>query len=149
MPFVSDYPIFSVTADVVLFAGSGADRAVLLIRRGRDPFLGSLALPGGFVDIDEDLPAAALRELAEETGVSGISLRELGAYGVPGRDPRGRTVSIVYVGQVPAELPVIAGDDAAEAGWFSLSRIVAGAEVLAFDHAQVIKDALSRLANAD
>jgi 8-oxo-dGTP diphosphatase len=146
MVYVSDYPIFSVTADVVLFAGLGIDSSVLLIRRGRDPFQGMLALPGGFVDSDEDLHAAALRELAEETGVTGVDLRQLGAYGVPGRDPRGRTVSIVYVGESSTELPVRAGDDAAEAGWFSLAPLVLSPEVWAFDHAQVLKDALAHRA---
>jgi 8-oxo-dGTP diphosphatase len=146
VPYTSDYPIFSVTADVVLFAGQGVSRSVLLIRRGRDPYVGQLALPGGFVDIDEDLPTAALRELAEETGVTGVTLRQLGTYGRPGRDPRGRTVSVVYVGQVPEELPATAGDDAAEAAWFSVSEVIASPQILAFDHDEVVKDAVALLA---
>ena len=143
MPYVSEYPIFAVTADIVLFAGRGDDRSVLLIRRGSDPYAGHLALPGGFVDIDEDLPEAAHRELAEETGVSGVVLRQLGTYGRPGRDPRGRTVSVVFVGHLPQESLATAGDDAAEAHWIRLADLVASDEGLAFDHEEVLRDALA------
>ena len=147
MPYESEYPIFAVTADVVLFAGQGEDRTLLLIRRARDPFAGHLALPGGFVDIDEDLLPAALRELAEETGVTGVSLSQLGAYGEPRRDPRGRTVSIVFVGHLEDEVSATAGDDAAEAEWFHVADLLTSPEVLAFDHGDVIRDALALLAD--
>lgn len=152
MVYTSEYPIFAVTADVVLLAAGGAtdgsgDPAprVLLIRRGREPHAGRLALPGGFVDIDEDLGPAAARELEEETGVSGVDLVQLAAYGAPDRDPRQRTVSVAHLGVVPEPLPVTAGDDAAEAGWYDAHEVLAGAEELAFDHARVLRDALDRL----
>lgn len=147
MPYASEYPIFAVTADVVLFSGTGADLRVLLIRRGRPPYLGLLALPGGFVDIDEDLLAAALRELEEETGVMGVEVRQLGAYGAPARDPRGRTVGVAFWGLLDQEVPVRAGDDAAAAGWFVVRDLLDDpdpAERLAFDHAQILTDARDR-----
>lgn len=140
---MSDYPIFAVTADVVLFAGAGDRRSVLVIRRGRDPYAGALALPGGFVDIDEDLSAAAHRELTEETGVAGVELRQLGTYGTPGRDPRGRTVSVVYLGQLAHEVTLSAGDDAAEAHWLPVADVLASPDRLAFDHDVVLRDALA------
>lgn len=149
MPYTSDYPIFAVTADVVLFAGGAADLRVLLIRRGRPPYQGLLALPGGFVDIDEDLPAAALRELEEETGVRDVEVRQLGAYGAPGRDPRGRTVGVAFWGQLDHDQPVRAGDDAASADWFAVRELLDvddPAERLAFDHAQILTDARDRAA---
>ncbi len=145
MAYTSEYPIFAVTADVVLLAGEGDDLRVLLIRRGRPPYQGALALPGGFVDIDEDLAEAARRELAEETGIQGVELTQLGAYGAPDRDPRGRTVGIAYVGWVPAPLPATAGDDAAEAGWFAVREVLDSAtqeSALAFDHEAILTDAL-------
>ena len=147
MPYTSEYPIFAVTADVVLFTGTGEDLRVLLIRRGRPPFQGLLALPGGFVDIDEDLPTAALRELEEETGVVGVEVRQLGAYGAPSRDPRGRTVGIAFWGLLAREVPVRAGDDAAAAGWFAVRDLLDVAdpgERLAFDHARILTDARDR-----
>jgi 8-oxo-dGTP diphosphatase len=147
--YTSDYPIFAVTADSVLLAGDPAGGTaalqVLLIRRGRDPYAGRLALPGGFVDIDEDLGPAAARELEEETGVGGVDLVQLAAYGAPDRDPRQRTVSIAHLGLLPAPVPATAGDDAAEADWYDADAVLAGDEALAFDHAQVLRDALARV----
>jgi len=142
--YTSEYPIFAVTADVVLLAGDPP--RVLLIRRGRDPYAGHLALPGGFVDIDEDLAPAAARELAEETGVSGVDLVQLAAYGAPGRDPRQRTVSVAHLGLLPEPVPATAADDAADAGWYDAAAVLEGDEPLAFDHARVLRDALARTA---
>lgn len=136
------YPHPAVTVDVALFAGRGAARRLLLIRRAQPPFAGSWALPGGFVEIDEDLPDAARRELAEETGLTAPALRQLGAYGTPGRDPRERVISVVYLAELPATAPPAAGSDAAEAAWFELSALPA----LAFDHARIIDDAVAALA---
>jgi ADP-ribose pyrophosphatase YjhB (NUDIX family) len=91
-----DFPRPAVTVDIVLFAGSENSIEVLLIKRARPPFKGRWAFPGGFVDSDESLDDAAGRELVEETGITGIKLNQLGAFGDPGRDPRGHTVSIVF-----------------------------------------------------
>ncbi len=134
-----EWPRPSVTADVALLALRGGERRprleVLLIQRGRPPFEGSWALPGGFVDRDEDLPAAAARELAEETGVEGVRLEQVGVIGTPGRDPRGHTVTALYVaGFRDGDSTVSAGDDAADARWFPIERLPA----LAFDHGELV-----------
>jgi 8-oxo-dGTP diphosphatase len=150
MVYTSEYPIFWVTADTVLVTGSPGDRSVLLIQRGHEPDAGAWAFPGGFVDPDEDLPDAAARELAEETGlasVEGIEVVQLGAYGTPGRDPRGRVVSVAFLAEVPHELSARAGDDAAAARWWPVADLVAPDSPvrLAFDHALILRDALRRL----
>ena len=95
-----DHPRPALTVDIVLFHRSGVDIEVLLIKRAREPFKGRWAFPGGFVDKDESLEAAAARELREETGLHGIKLEQLAAFGDPGRDPRGHTVSVVFYGTV-------------------------------------------------
>jgi 8-oxo-dGTP diphosphatase len=138
-------PQISVTVDVVL----EAEGMILLVRRRNDPFAGRWALPGGFVEPDEDLPAAALRELEEETGVApaGVDLTQLGAYGRPGRDPRGRTVSVVFLGR-SAQLPnPVAADDAADARLFPMGALPA-ADEMAFDHHEILGDALAALKGA-
>lgn len=134
MPFCYDYPRPAVTVDIALLRNGATSDEILLIRRGREPFSGAWALPGGFVDSHEDLPDAARRELAEETGLTDVALKQLGAFGAPGRDPRGHTVSIVYVGSVPAGQRARAGSDAADARWFALDALPA----LAFDHAEIV-----------
>ena len=99
--------------------------------------MGTWALPGGFVEIDEDLEAGANRELEEETGLKNIALTQFKTYGTPGRDPRGRTISVVYYGFLTNKSPKIeAGDDAAEASWFDLNDL----PELAFDHEEILKD---------
>ena len=149
-------PNAALTADVVALlrrgGPGGGEDSVLLVRRGAPPFEGSWALPGGFVDPDEDPQVAALRELGEETGLdlADVALRELGVYGAPGRDPRGRVVSSAWwvrldgaAGAAPA---VEGGDDAAEAAWVPVAEALSGDErgQLAFDHAAVLRDALAR-----
>jgi 8-oxo-dGTP diphosphatase len=128
----------ALTVDVVALAGD-PPRSVLLIERGGEPFAGSWALPGGFVEGAERVVAAAARELAEETGIEAGALELLGIYDTPGRDPRGPTVSAVYVLRSPQELDATGGDDASDARWFALERLPA----LAFDHELVLADALS------
>src|SRR4051812_36510895 len=97
------------------------DLAVLLVKRGVAPYAGHWALPGGFVEEHESLERAALRELEEETGVRDIAMEQLAAFGDPGRDPRGHTISVAYFSFVVAEShAVIAGDDAAEVQWIPL-----------------------------
>lgn len=132
---------FLVTVDVVAFSPGGH---VLLIRRGHPPYAGSWALPGGFVEIDEDLPDAAARELLEETGleVAAADLRQLAAYGAPGRDPRrGRVVTIAFHVTLGSRADVVGGDDAAHAEWVPVEKALA--EGLAFDHGQILSDALA------
>ena len=142
MPHTYPYPRPALTVDVALLSARPSGLAVLLIRRGRDPFAGSWALPGGFVDQDEDLPAAALRELTEETGLAAALGPQLGAYGTPGRDPRGHTVSVVYLAwSAGGPVPVQGRDDAVDARWHDARK----PPRLAFDHAQVLRDAVAEL----
>ena len=133
----------ALTVDVVALAGA-QPRSVLLIQRANDPFAGSWALPGGFVEADERVVAAAARELYEETAIEADALELLGVYDTPGRDPRGPTVSVVYVLRIADEPAVQGGDDARAARWFALDALPA----LAFDHPLVIADAVSFAARA-
>jgi 8-oxo-dGTP diphosphatase len=133
----------ALTVDVVALAGD-PPRSVLLVQRRNDPFAGSWALPGGFVDAGERVVAAAARELAEETAIEADTLELLGVYDTPGRDPRGPTVSVVYLLRTAGELDARGGDDARSARWFALDALPA----LAFDHATVLADAVSFAAPA-
>ncbi|MDX1604878.1 MAG: NUDIX hydrolase [Candidatus Competibacterales bacterium] len=142
MAYTYDYPRPAVTVDVVLFTLQTRRLRVLLIQRRAPPFEGCWALPGGFMDLDEELPAAARRELREETGLRIRRLQPLGAYGRIGRDPRGRTISVVYLAFRPdAAVRARAGDDAREVGWFSPRR----PPELAFDHRDILRDGLRML----
>ena len=137
-----EHPRPAFTADVVAVRPGPVD-SVLLIRRGAGPFEGAWALPGGFVEHDEPPEDAARRELAEETGLAYEGpLRLVGVYGDPGRDPRGWTVSAVYLALVPGDPDVTGADDAAEARWFAADALPA----LAFDHALIVTDALGLIA---
>ncbi len=136
------YPHPAVTTDVVVFTIRDRRLKLLLIERGGEPFRGMWALPGGFLDIDEDLEACAKRELEEETGVSGVYLEQLYTFGKPDRDPRERVISIAYYALVPSDrLQVKAASDASDAKWFALDEM----PELAFDHNQIIKQAHGRL----
>ena len=116
--------------------------SVLLIERGRGPFKGRYALPGGFVDYGEDIENAINREMEEETGLTGLPFRQFRTFGRPDRDPRGHTVSVVYVAVLIGEPPEVAGgDDAASAGWFPVKRL----PDLAFDHAHILGKVLETL----
>jgi ADP-ribose pyrophosphatase YjhB (NUDIX family) len=148
-----NYPKPALTADICVFARSGAGWKLLLIRRGGHPYLGCWALPGGFADEGETIETTAARELKEETSLEGLELRLVGIYSAPGRDPRGWTVSAAYATRVEARLDAVAADDAAEAGWFDVvlsgagpaSVALPGGEKLAFDHAEIIADAAALL----
>lgn len=133
-----DYPRPAVAVDLVVTrivnAKSGKPREVLLIQRARDPFAGAWALPGGFLDMQETLEAAAARELREETAVKARRLVPLGAFSRVNRDPRGRVISFAYWCEVPPRTAHQAGDDAAAAEWFPLSKL----PQLAFDHTEII-----------
>jgi 8-oxo-dGTP diphosphatase len=115
-----------------------SDAKLLLIRRANPPFQDTWALPGGFVDYGETVEAAVQREVKEETGLETSIHRLVGVYSDPDRDPRGHTVSVVFLLAV-AEGEAQGGDDAAEARWFSLDEL----PELAFDHAKIINDALA------
>ncbi len=110
---------------------------VLLVRRANPPFQGQLALPGGFVDVGESVEDACRRELMEETGVKVAKLVLVGVYSDPARDPRGHTVAVVFLTRLRSA-KAIAGDDAAAVEWVGNWR----RETLAFDHAQIIRDAM-------
>lgn len=131
--FTYNYPRPAVTVDAILISSK---RSVLLIERGREPFKGTWALPGGFVDMDESLEAACKRELEEETGILIREVKQFKAYGDVNRDPRHRTISVVFYAQTETELLPEAGDDAANARWFPLSDL----PVLAFDHARILEE---------
>lgn len=136
-----EYPRPAVTVDVVLFCRFGSELEVLLIKRARDPFKGRWAFPGGFVETDESLEHAASRELLEETGLSVINLDQIGAFGDPGRDPRGHTVSIVFSAMLDSPLQPRAADDAMDAEWHSALR----PPKLAFDHKKILVHAMQRV----
>ena len=127
----------ALTTDCVVIDAKGR---LLLIRRGRPPFKGKYALPGGFAEIGETIEDACRRELMEETGIKAGKLELLGVYSDPSRDPRGHTCSVVYLTRVARATPK-AGDDAAAAewveDWWKLE--------LAFDHARIVSDARRRL----
>ena len=136
-----DYPHPAVTVDLVIIAGNENDREILLIKRKHEPYEGMWALPGGFVDENEDLIDAAMRELKEETGIDNVALEQIGAFGKPGRDPRGHTVDVAYLAQINSIVEVNAGDDAADAKWFLVDNL----PKLAFDHEIIIEKANAQL----
>lgn len=142
MSYAYEFPHPAVTTDVVVFTIREERLNVLLVRRRNPPFADSWALPGGFVDIDEDLEACALRELKEETGVTGVFLEQLYTFGAPKRDPRERVITVAYFALVPSEtISIRADSDAREVGWHPCHKLPA----LAFDHDQIIATALKRL----
>jgi 8-oxo-dGTP diphosphatase len=136
------YPHPAVSTDVVVFTIEAQTLELLLVRRANEPFRGMWALPGGFLDIDEDLEACALRELEEETGLRGVYLEQLYTFGEPRRDPRERVISVAYFALVPIDrVDPRAASDAAEVGWFPFNKL----PELAFDHAEIIRLAHRRL----
>lgn len=128
----------AVTTDSVIFCETPQGGKILLVQRKYDPFVGQWALPGGFLKDDEALEIGAKRELQEETGLKVESLHQLRAFGTPGRDPRGRTISIAFWGEVPSEANVKGNDDAQDAEWFSIEKLPS----LAFDHDEIVKEAI-------
>jgi 8-oxo-dGTP diphosphatase len=142
----SRFPPFAVTVDVVILTMSAGRLQVLLVRRGVAPFKGKWAIPGGFKRPNETLDEAARRELAQETGVDSASLlTQFGAYGDPGRDPRMNVVTVAYLAVLREVGEIIAGTDAAEAALIPVSDAVNGKIELAFDHAQIVLDAVERV----
>lgn len=144
--YSSAYPPFFVTADLVVLTLREGALCVLLVERGEEPFAGRLALPGGFVQADEDLRAAAYRELKEEAGVGRrqVVLEQLATYGAPERDPRGRIVTVAWLalgGNLPEPR---AGSDAAAARWMPVDEALSRRTRLAFDHRRILQDGLER-----
>ncbi len=134
-----------VTADAVVYRVEDGAIQLLLIQRGREPFIGEWAFPGGFVEMDEELTDTASRELIEETGVGGIELEQMRAFGAVGRDPRGRMITVTYMGKAPAGTQATAGDDAADARWFDIDKL----PTLAFDHDRVVRIAIDKIAQRE
>jgi 8-oxo-dGTP diphosphatase len=142
----SQFPAFAVTVDAVILTISQGRLHVLLIRRGVLPFEGMWAIPGGFKPPDETLDEAAQRELVEETGVHGGGvLRQFGAYGDPGRDPRMNVVTVAYLAVLREVGDVVGGTDAADAALVPVSDVLDGKIELAFDHARIVRDAVERV----
>ena len=133
--YVYDWPRPMVTVDVLLFSVFNERRSVLLIKRGNEPYKGLWAMPGGFVEMDEELDTAAKRELFEETGITGVELKQMHTFGTVGRDPRGRMITIVYTATLEMEIQPKPGDDAVEAKWFDIDDL----PELAFDHGEVFE----------
>lgn len=147
---MSEYPPFAVTVDLAVFTIRDGVFSVLLVERGSDPFAGSWALPGGFVEADEDAETAAWRELREETGVDRFEghLEQLRTYSAPDRDPRMRVVSVAHVAFAPDLPEPSAGSDAASARWWAVDDVLddgPDAPALAFDHEEILRDARERV----
>lgn len=143
MPYSYEYPRPAITVDCIIFGLDASQQLkVLLIQRGTEPYLDYWAFPGGFVDMDETLEAAALRELEEETGMREVFIEQLYTFGNPGRDPRGRVISVAYFALVNLEqYEIKAASDASNAAWFEVNSM----PELAFDHQQIFNTALERL----
>ena len=139
MSFTYEYPRPCITTDCLVFRKIDSVWSLLLIERGNEPFKGCWALPGGFLEMEEDLDTCAARELQEETGLTGIDLHQLYAFGAPNRDPRHRTISVAYWGVDNTERQAVGSDDAVEARWFALDKLPG----LAFDHELILQKALS------
>lgn len=144
-----DYPKPSVTTDILIFLKNGDDVKLLMIRRKNHPFMGCLALPGGFAEPGETIERSAARELQEETNLTDQELKLIGVYSKPGRDPRGWTITVAFATLVDGDdLNPVAGDDAAAVKWVpvecrdDVSCPLATEEKIAFDHVDIIKDAV-------
>ena len=138
--YTYDYPRPAVTTDCVIFGYDGKELKVLLIERGIEPFKGCWAFPGGFLNMDEDALAGARRELKEETGLEDAFIEQFHTFSEPGRDPRGRVITIAHYALVKIQ-EVEGGDDAAQARWFPIGEV----PPLAFDHDRILRMAMSRL----
>lgn len=136
------HPHPAVVTDCVVFGYDGESLFLLLIERGRDPFKGCWALPGGFVEIDETVEEGARRELEEETDIRDIHLEQFHVFSALDRDPRERVISVAFLALVrKSAFKAIGGDDAVRTEWFRTDSL----PPLAFDHAEIIAKALERL----
>lgn len=140
--YIYKYPRPSLTVDAAVFLRECGKLKILLIKRKNPPYEDCWALPGGFVDMDETLDVAAGRELKEETGLENVNLTQLATFGAVDRDPRGRTVSVVYYGETTIDNCEVKGnDDASKAEWFDINNL----PKLAFDHAEIVKEAIEKI----
>lgn len=143
MSYTYEYPRAALSVDCALFARDQGKAKILLIQRGRDPHKGSWALPGGFLELDETLEQAARRELKEETSVDIQQVKRVGVYDAVNRDPRERVITVAFMAEInSADHDARGSDDAHDARWFALDAL----PELAFDHAQIVKDAQALLA---
>jgi len=130
------YPRAALTVDAIVYCKDKSTASVLLIERGHAPFQYKWALPGGFIEMDETLEQACIRELEEETGLKVDTMQQFKAYDAIDRDPRHRTISVVFSVQLDKKVAVEGNDDAIKAAWFSIDAL----PELAFDHAEILKD---------
>lgn len=142
MIYTYAYPRPAVTVDIIITKISNNKKFILLIQRKNEPFKNQWALPGGFIEMDEEIENSAYRELKEETSIEVVTLKQFKTYGTIGRDPRGRVISIIYSGELTNTTQNIkAGDDAKHLEWFTFENL----PELAFDHSTIIKDFISSL----
>ena len=130
------YPRPALTVDAIIYVKDSERFSLLLIKRGREPFLGQWALPGGFVEMDELLEESCLRELKEETGLQLSNIRQYKVFDAVDRDPRGRTISVIFYAELESQKEVRGGDDAALARWFPFFDL----PQMAFDHYQIVQN---------
>lgn len=141
MKYCYEYPRPAVTVDAAVLVKQNKQWFILLIERKHDPFKGCYALPGGFVDEDETLENAIARELQEETNLTLSNLQQFRAYSRPDRDPRGRTISVIFISILNTFPDAVAGDDAAAVKWFPLNQL----PELAFDHTEIVADIMKSM----
>ena len=139
--YVYEWPRPTVSVDVLVFSKGQDNTKLLLIKRGREPFKQMWSLPGGFLEMDEELEDAAARELQEETQLTGVKLEQMYTFGTIGRDPRGRQVTIAFIGIIKNEPEVKGGDDAADAKWFDIKEL----PNMGFDHNDIVKMAIESI----
>lgn len=144
MSYTYEHPRPSVTVDSVVLHYRPQNLKILFIKRNGDPFKGCWALPGGFLDMDEAPEEGVKRELKEETGLEVEEVLQIGAFGNPNRDPRGRVISICFLTVLKSESVdgIEAASDASDARWFNIHELP---EELAFDHDEIIGQTLKVL----
>ncbi len=141
--YTYEWPRPMVTVDAVVFVVSAGGTEVLLVERRDEPFMGQWAVPGGFIEMDEELEDAVARELAEETGLTGVRLEQFRTFGQCGRDPRGRQITVAFMGTITeGRNTVRPGDDAADTRWFNIENLP---ENMAFDHEDMVRLAIEKL----